>query len=328
MLNKRQAPSVASNEMSYRTKVLVLGGTGHLGVQVLSEVVQRGHQVRALVRSDSETGKLRALGVELVQGNLLDRASLDAALVGCDTLITTAIGYSNRRKGDGRSGTDTTGNRNLVDAAAAARIRRFVFCSVLTCDGARSVPHFWHKKLVEDYLVERDVPFVALRPGAFLDQGPADFWAAGLRKGRLRFAANPEVPLTFVHSSDVAKYLAGALELELGNTSVRIDIGTDRAVSLAELAAIMATFLGRPITPQVPPWPIISLALLAAGLFDPWQRDLRSMMAYIQRGGYVADVTEQRKHFGEVPTIEASVKRYLDGIGHLSLPAKDKERAA
>jgi uncharacterized protein YbjT (DUF2867 family) len=313
--------------MSNRTKVVVLGGTGYLGAQVVTEVVQRGHHVRALVRPGTQTRKLSALGAELVEGDLLDRASLNAALVGCDALITTAIGYSNRRKGDGRSGADTRGNRNLVDAAAAAGVQRFVFCSVLTCDRARSVPHFWHKKLVEDYLEERGVPFVALRPGAFLDQGPADFWAAGLKRGRLRFAANPEVPLTFVHSSDVAKYLAQALDLELERKAVRIDIGTDRAVSLAGLAAIMATVLGRPVTPQVPPWPFISFALLVAGLFDPWQRDLRSMMAYIQRGGYVADLTEQRKHFGEVPTIDASVKRYLDGLGDLRL-AKDKGRAA
>jgi uncharacterized protein YbjT (DUF2867 family) len=303
------------SKMSNRNNVLVLGGTGHLGAQVVREVVQRGHHVRALVRAGAETGKLSALGAELVRGNLLDRASLDAALAGCDALITTAIGYSNRRKGDARGGADTRGNRNLVDAAAAAGVRRFVFCSVLTCDRAPSVPHFWHKKLVEDYLEERGVPFVALRPGAFLDQGPADFWAAGLKKGRLRFIANPRVPLTFVHSSDVAKYLARALDLKLGVSSAKIDIGTDRAVSLAELAGMMATFLGRRVTPQVPPWPIISAALLAAGLFDPWQRDLRSMMAYIQRGGYVADLTEQRKHFGEVPTIEASTKRYLDESG-------------
>ena len=42
--------------------------------------------------------------------------------------------------------------------------------SILTCDQTPGVPHFWHKRLAEDRLEEQQVPFVALRPGAFLDQ--------------------------------------------------------------------------------------------------------------------------------------------------------------
>ena len=63
---------------------------------------------------------------------------------------------------------DTTGNRNLVDAAGRAGIRRFVLTSILTCDQTQQVPHFWHKKLAEDRLQERGVAYVSLRPGAFL----------------------------------------------------------------------------------------------------------------------------------------------------------------
>ena len=49
-------------------------------------------------------------------------------------------------------------------------MRRLVFTSILTCDQTPDVPHFWHKALMERYLAEIGVPYVALRPGAFVDQ--------------------------------------------------------------------------------------------------------------------------------------------------------------
>lgn len=301
--------------------VLVVGATGHLGGKVARAAQARGLRVRALVRPTSDSSALETEGIEVVRGDLLDSASLGVAMRGCTAVIATAIGYANRKPGDIKSAADTLGNRHLADAVLANRIRRLVFCSVLTCDRAKDVPHFWNKKLVEDYLLERQVPFVSLRPGAFLDQGSNDFWAAGLRRGRLRFAANPSVPATFVHTDDVASYLvAAAMDPAIANGS-RIDIGCDRAVAIDELASIMAALLDRPIKPQVPPWPLVSLLLSVGGLFDPWKRDLRAMMSYFQRGGYVADTANQREHFGPVPRIEDAVARYLAGLGLLSGPS-------
>lgn len=294
--------------------VLLVGATGYLGGKVARIAQQRGMRVRALVRPSTDARGLTELGLDVVRGDLLDRDSLDRAMHGCATVIATAIGYSNRKRGDLRSASDTIGNSNLADAALAAGVRRLVFCSVLTCDHAEGVPHFWHKKLAEDYFEERGVPFIALRPGAFLDQGPGDFWAAGLSRGRLRFAANPRVPLTFVHTDDVARCLVDAVSLSLSERAARIDLGCDRPVSIAELAEIFSSQLGRRIVPEVPPWPLVSMLLRLLGLFDPWKRDLRAMMAYFQCGGYVADVTLQTEHFGTPPSIEAAVARYIAEI--------------
>jgi uncharacterized protein YbjT (DUF2867 family) len=305
--------------MEQRTNrtLLLVGATGYLGGKVAEIAASRGWRIRALVRPSSNAERLVALGVEIAHGDLLEPASLERAMKGCDTVITSAIGYSNRKQGDISSPTDSQGNRNLADAALRVGIDRVVFCSVLTCDRAREVRHFWHKKLAEDYLQQRGVPFVALRPGAFLDQGPNDFWEAGLRVGRLRFASNPNVPATFVHTDDVARCLVDAVELRTKERSLRVDLGCDRPVSIVELAEIMSSILKRPIRPQVPPWPLVSAGLAAAGLFDPWKRDLRTMMNYFQKGGYVADVTQQRRHFGEPPRIESAVQRYLSQIGLL-----------
>lgn len=288
----------------------------------------RGWRLRALVRPSSNAEALTALGADVVRGDLLDVASLERAMNGCDAVISSAIGYANRKRGDLSGLTDTEGYRNLADVALRTKIGRVVFCSVLTCDRAQEVPHFWNKKLAEDHFEERGVPLVSLRPGAFLDQGPNDFWAQGLQAGRLRFASNPTVPATFVHSEDVARCLVEAVDVRIDERALRVDLGCDRPVSIVDLAQIMGSILQRRIRPQVPPWPIVSAGLAVAGLFDPWKRDLRAMMNYFQKGGYVADVTLQRRHFGEPPAIEASVRRYLTEMGFAGAPAGPQQLTA
>ena len=148
--------------------VLVVGGTGHLGGLVVDELLARGKTVRALVRPATDPSRLEAKGVQIARGDMLDLDSLVAAMTGADAVITTAAGYTRRSKQ--ARGIDTTGNANLAEAAARAGVRRFVLTSILTSDQTPQVSHFWHKKLAEDALAENDVPFVALRPGAFLDQ--------------------------------------------------------------------------------------------------------------------------------------------------------------
>jgi uncharacterized protein YbjT (DUF2867 family) len=165
--------------------VLVVGGTGMLGSQVATELLKRGKPVRALVRSGSDASRLEAAGVEIARGDMLDAWSLLRAMEGVDAVVTSAAGYTRHRKGDTPK-TDTVGNINLVEAAKRTGVRRFVLTSILTCDQTPQISHFRHKKLTEDRLEDLGVPFVALRPGAFLDQ-VTRFGGDPFSKGRLTF---------------------------------------------------------------------------------------------------------------------------------------------
>ena len=118
-----------------------------------------------LVRDPVKAEEFARRGVELVGGDMMDPPSLTAAIDGADSVITCAAGYTRHSPQD-TTHTDTIGNRNLVDAAATVNVRRFVLTSILTCDKTPQVPHFWHKKLVEDRLADRGVRYVALPPAA------------------------------------------------------------------------------------------------------------------------------------------------------------------
>ncbi|MBK3633117.1 SDR family oxidoreductase [Streptomyces sp. MBT97] len=201
--------------------VLVVGATGSLGSKVVDELLKRGKNVRALVRPASDAGRLESRGVQIVRGDMLDVDSLVAAMTGADAVITTAAGYT--RGGKNAHDIDTLGNANLAEAAHRTGIRRFVLTSILTSDQTPDVPHFWHKKIAEDKLEQLGVPFVALRPGAFLEQ-VATMAGNPLDKGRLIWMSKATVPLTFVRTSDLAGYLAAAVDAE-AQAGERIDIG-------------------------------------------------------------------------------------------------------
>jgi uncharacterized protein YbjT (DUF2867 family) len=196
--------------MSENEPVLVVGGTGMLGGQVVTALLSRGKRVRALVRPASDAARLERAGVQIARGDMMDPASLVPAMDGADAVVTTAAGYTRHSKGD-TAEIDTIGNSNLVDAAHKTGVRRFVLTSILTCDQTPQVPHFWHKKLVEDRLEHLGVPFVALRPGAFLDM-MTRMGGDPFAKGRLMWFGSPAIPLTFVLTRDVAGYLADAVD--------------------------------------------------------------------------------------------------------------------
>jgi uncharacterized protein YbjT (DUF2867 family) len=293
--------------------VLVVGGTGMLGGQVVSRLLSRGKHVRALVRPGSDATRLEAAGATIARGDMMDLDSLIRAMDGTDSVITTAAGYTRHSKGDTPQ-IDTLGNSNLAESASRTHVRRFVLTSILTCDQTPEVPHFWHKKLAEDRLEELGVPFVALRPGAFLDQ-VTRFGGDHFSKGRLTWLGASRIPLTFVLTSDLAGYLAAATDVP-GIDGQRIDIGWDRPVSMQDVAGIAGRLLGKRIRVRTIPTGLIHAVGTALGPINPMAKDVAAMAGWFQSGRYVADTTRQREIFGAVPTAEDAIARLVTSLGH------------
>lgn len=299
--------------MTNDSPVLVVGGTGMLGGQVVTALLSRGKRVRALLRPASDAAELMKAGVEIARGDMLEPASLLRAMDGADAVITTAAGYTHHSKGD-TAMIDTIGNRNLIDVASQTGIRRFVLTSILTSDQTPEVPHFWNKKLAEDRLEEKGVPFVSLRPGAFLDsiiQMGGDSFA----RGRVMWFGSPTIPLTFVLTEDVADYLADAVYVP-GVDGQRIDIGWDRPVSIQEVAQVAGRLLGHEIRVRSMPAGVINGISSVIGKVSPMVNDMGAMLRWFQTGRYVADPTRQREAFGDVPIAEEAIARLVRRLGH------------
>ncbi len=298
--------------------VLSVGATGDLGSRTVRALRARGLRVRALVRPGSDVRRLPTEGIEVVAGDLLDPPSLARAVQGVRAVVSTAIGYSRRRKGDSLR-TDTEGNRNLVLAAKDAGVPRFVFLSILACDQAPDVPHFWAKKLTEDALQQAGVPFVALRPGAFLASPQGRFREWMLRnfaKGRVMAMTPAGIRITYIAPEEVARALAMAVD-EPRAVGERIDLGSDRPLSGPELAEMLSGLLGRRIEPRAMFGPGAPFAMKLLAAFNPGMRDMMAMGRFFQTGKYVANTSRQAELFGPVPRVEDAARQMLTDLGLL-----------
>jgi len=144
--------------------ILVTGGTGFVGPKIVRKLRADGHDVRCLVRDPSRAGGVEGLGAELVEGDVTDRSSLDAAAAGCDVVIHLVAIIAGRR--EEFEGVMEQGTRNLVDAAKAAGVRRFILMSALgTSDETRDLVPYYHAKWeMERTVRESGLEYVIFRP--------------------------------------------------------------------------------------------------------------------------------------------------------------------
>jgi dihydroflavonol-4-reductase len=111
-------------------KILVTGGNGFIGSVVVRMLREKGLDVRCLVRRTSRLDRIGSLGCEFAYGDLLDSSSLEAAAMGCNAAIHLA-GLSSWKLISSPQMRDIVvgGTRNVLNAAAAAKLERVVYVS-------------------------------------------------------------------------------------------------------------------------------------------------------------------------------------------------------
>ncbi len=109
---------------------LVTGATGHIGNVVIRELLIRGKKVRAFVLPGEDLSPLNGLDIEIVEGNVLDRPSLDRAMKGIRTvyhlagMISIMPGeYEKMRR------VNVDGTKNVLAATRKARVKKLVYTS-------------------------------------------------------------------------------------------------------------------------------------------------------------------------------------------------------
>jgi nucleoside-diphosphate-sugar epimerase len=212
--------------------VLVVGGTGFIGRQLVKALAARGVGVRVLSRGTASARlALSGLPVEVMQGSHDDRQVLDRALIGIDVVyhLAKAVG---KRWEDYVSG-DIEPTRVLAEAALAHGVKRFIYTgtidshdsadgrSVITSDtpvdarlGRRNL-YARSKAACEALLTklhaERGLPLVIFRPGVVIGEGsPPAHWGVGMfhsdTRAQLWGDGSTKLPLVLVN--DVAEGLA------------------------------------------------------------------------------------------------------------------------
>ncbi|WP_411084420.1 NmrA/HSCARG family protein [Streptomyces sp. cmx-18-6] len=265
--------------------VAVTGATGSQGRATARALLAAGHRVRALTRRPDAPAAdaLRGLGADVRHADFDDRASLDAALSGADSLfaVTTPFGTS--------TATETRQGKTLVDAAEAARLGHIVLTSAAHADRDTAVPHYESKHLVEQHLRTTDVPWTVIAPAAFMDNYGSGWTLDGLRDNTFAWPMPADRPLTLIPAADIGAFAALVLQRRDEFAGRRIDIASDERTP-GQIAEILAAAAGRPIVHQEVP-----LAHVRSR-----SADLAAMFAYFTAVGLDVDVAGLRRDYPEV----------------------------
>ncbi|HEY8316384.1 MAG TPA: complex I NDUFA9 subunit family protein [Gaiellaceae bacterium] len=196
--------------------VLVTGGTGFVGPHVVHALRARELPVRALVRKPERASRLSAWGVELVQGDVADAASLRPALAGADTVVHLVAVIKGSK--DDFERIMVQGTRNVIAAAREAGVRRFVLMSALGLDerSRNAVPYFAAKWKMEKALEESGLEHVIFRPSFIFgkDGGVLPTFVRLARFAPVTPIVGPGTQhIQPIWVEDVAEYFARAIDL-------------------------------------------------------------------------------------------------------------------
>ncbi|HEV7199553.1 MAG TPA: NAD(P)H-binding protein [Candidatus Limnocylindria bacterium] len=179
--------------------ILVVGGTGMLGRDLVSRFLSAGHRVRVLTRDRTRAA---GLATEVTVGDVLDPASLLEGVRGCDTVVAAMHGFLGGRRA-GPEQVDETGTANLVAAAAAEGAPKFVLLSIAGARADHPIGLFRAKYAAEQYLRASALDWTIVRPSAYM-QTWAGIVGAQLPDGPATVFGRGKNPINFVAVDDVA----------------------------------------------------------------------------------------------------------------------------
>jgi len=198
-----------------------------------------------LVRPTSDTAAVRAAGAEAVTGDLKDTGSLRRACSGMDVVVSTAS--ASKKGDDSLENVDLRGNQNLIETAAAAGVRRFVFVSTMGASPENPHPLFRAKGLAEQRLRQSGMEYTILQPDAFMDVWFAMLVEMPVLTGQpVTLVGESRRRHSFVAEQDVAAFAAAAARHPAAKNAT-IVIGGPRPVTFRDVVAAYEAAAGRPI---------------------------------------------------------------------------------
>ena len=154
-----------------KPKIVVMGASGYIGTNLVVELAARGYPVRAAARAMAVLAARGWEGVELAQADLLDRASLEAALADRDVAYYLVHCM---RAGNDFEDIERRGAENFAAAAGRAGVKRIVYLGGLIPRGADS-RHLISRRVTGEILRAGSVPVTELRAGIIVGPGCASF---------------------------------------------------------------------------------------------------------------------------------------------------------
>ncbi|HEX5838667.1 MAG TPA: NmrA/HSCARG family protein [Anaerolineales bacterium] len=275
--------------------IAVTGATGQQGGAVARKLLAEGWQVRALTRDGNKPAaqKLKALGAEIVPGDLDNRAELDEAFHDAYGVFSVQnfwlpnVGF----EGEIQQGKD------VADAASASGVQHLVYSSVGAAHRGMGQKHFESKWQIEQYIQSLGIAYTILRPAAFMDN--YNWSRAYILNGT--FSANglrPDKKHQIIAVEDIAVFAALVFANPKEYIGRTLELAGDELTE-PELAGTFSRVIGRPVK-LVPP---------SGGWSNASEEEMKAAFNFFNGEAYTADIPALRKLHPELLTFEQYLRK-------------------
>ena len=269
--------------MSTSRFVLVTGATGQQGGSAVKALLANGHRVRGLTRNagSASAQRLAAQGVEVVEGDFTDHASLVRAATGVDTVFTMTTPFEKGMEAE------TAQGLAMLKAVQEAGVGHLIYTSVASANQATGIPHFDSKYAVEEAIVASGIPYTIMAPVFFMENYLQPW--AGLPQGKISLAMPGTTPLQQIAVADIGAFAAALVDRRETVFGRRYDIAGDELTNDA-VATALSDVIGQPLQYQGFP----------AEAMRAHSEDMAIMFEWFETTGYSTDIDALRREFPEV----------------------------
>ncbi len=281
--------------------IVVAGGTGTLGTRLVPRLAGQGLAVRVLTRDPSRAQHLARPGVEVVNGDVRDPATIAPALRGTSTVISAVHGFAGPG-GVSPASVDRAGNAHLIDAATRAGAT-FVLVSVVGASPGHPIELFRAKHAAEEKVRASGTPWTIVRASAFMETWGTIMGQPLQTSGKIPVFGRGNNPINFVSATDVAALISQAVTSP-SLRSQTLELGGPANLTFNQVAAILQETTGHGGTIRHIPRPALqTMAWLTTAIKPALARQARAALA-MDTVDMTFDPTATRQAFPDLPNTD------------------------
>jgi uncharacterized protein YbjT (DUF2867 family) len=257
--------------------LLIIGGTGTLGRQVVLQALTKGYQVRCLVRNFRKASFLKEWGAELVYGDLTLPETIPPCLKGITAIIDASTSRANEL--DSLKKVDWEGKLCLIEAAKIANIQRFIFFSTQNVEQFENIPLMKVKNGIEIRLKESGIPYTIFRLTGFY-QGLIEQYAIPILENLPIWVTNENTYISYMDTQDIAKFCLRSLQIPQTINQMFFLSGSRGWVS-SEIINLCEQLAGQQAKVQRVPLFVLKFVSRFFGFFE-WGQNISDRLAFAE----------------------------------------------
>ena len=257
--------------------LLIVGGTGTLGRQVVLQALTKGYQVRCLVRNFRKASFLKEWGAELVYGDLTRPETIPPCLKGITAVIDASTSRANEL--ESLKKVDWEGKLCLIQASKVANIQRFIFFSPQNLEQFDTIPLMKVKNGIEIKLKESGIPYTIFRLTGFY-QGLIEQYAIPILEDLPIWVTNENTYISYMDTQDIAKFCLRSLQIPQ-TTNQTVFLSGSKGWISSEIINLCEQLAGQKAKVQRIPLFLLKLVSRLFGWFE-WGQNISDRLAFTE----------------------------------------------